>query len=124
MLQLEVFVKSTVAALQLVKWSILALAAPLAMPFAFGLLYDRVNREWTVQTFGCGCPDLQGNYRSFNANHFNMIVWSVVFLCCVATAIYFSSRTRNCVFCTCLSLVSLEFSAFACYSKFAAGIWL
>ena len=58
-------------------WGTLGIFMPPLIPYLFDFLYDPIDREWTVVTFGCSCPDLSGEFRAFNANHFNMILWSM-----------------------------------------------
>ena len=57
-------------------WSLIPI--PFLVPLAVHWLYQPVNENWTVKTFGCGCPPLDLSWR-FNANHFNTILWLVVF---------------------------------------------
>lgn len=57
------------------------LALPFLVPPLVHRLYQPINEAWTVKTFGCGCPPLAGGW-SFNANHFNLILWCVVCLAC------------------------------------------
>ena len=60
----------------------LTFPTPFLMPVLVGLLYGPINERWTVKRFGCGCPPLDLSWR-FNANHFNMILWGIVAICCI-----------------------------------------
>jgi hypothetical protein len=55
-------------------------------PIAFHRLYQPLNEAWTVKTFGCSCPTLDGRWR-FNANHFNSILWLIIAAICVTSLI-------------------------------------
>ena len=50
-------------------WAVLAVVILITAPLLFDLVYAPINREWTVVQFGCGC-----NQRSFNANHFDVLI--------------------------------------------------
>lgn len=66
---------------------IVKLIVPLMIPTLFGIVYAPINRSWTVKTFGCGCPPLDLSFR-FNANHFNIIVWSVIAATCTSVWVW------------------------------------
>jgi hypothetical protein len=51
---------------------------PFFLPALFHRLYQPINASWTVNIFGCGCP--VDGVRTFNANHFNLILWCAVWL--------------------------------------------
>jgi hypothetical protein len=59
------------------------LVIPFVVPFVVHHLYQPVNAAWTVKRFGCGCPPLDDRWK-FNANHFNLILWTLVGVACAA----------------------------------------
>jgi hypothetical protein len=81
---------------------LLALIPPFIVPFFFHWLYQPVNASWTVKQFGCGCPPVVAPRSGwqFNANHFNLIIWLLLFAACalswwIATRGAFRSLTPN-----------------------------
>jgi hypothetical protein len=51
------------------------LVIPIGLVLGFHEVYQPINRLWTVERFGCGCPPMTGS-PGFNANHFNLILWT------------------------------------------------
>jgi hypothetical protein len=70
------------------RWIVPATVVPVSLPLVFDYFDDSIDREWTVVTFGCSCPALDGTYRTFNANHFNLGVWVFVFLIGAVFSLY------------------------------------
>ncbi len=98
----------------------------LPIPFAAQLLlrhlYEPINEEWTVVNFGCGCPRLDGT-TGFNANHFNLILWSIIFLLLTTWLV------RLCVIVYpevryWLLLSGLPVLLMLCLKAYAEGYWL
>jgi hypothetical protein len=105
-------------------WHILGAGLPFALPFLFNVAYDPIDENWTVKTFGCSCPNLDGTYRAFNANHFNAIVWTIV-LCCSAYA--WSWLCRRIVLPKPpwgVIVLPVIVVAFICLRHYARGFWL
>ena len=105
-------------------WHVFGWPFPLAWPFIFNVLYDPIDRNWTVVTFGCGCPNLDGTYRAFTANHFNAILW--IFTLAVSGLTWF-------MFCRAvirphppieIIIPPILLAAGLCYQYFLGGIWL
>jgi len=102
---------------------VMALCAPFLAPNVFDVVYDPINRDWTVATFGCGCPDLDGTDR-FDANEFNAVLWTLVFSASAFTwwvgchAIVQSESP--------VTLVGFPIGGIAwmCVYHYARGIWL
>ena len=67
---------------------------PLAIPYLFALAYAPLNRTIVVRTFGCGCPVISGEtgevVSQFNANHFNAIIYALVFVASIVLAFVWS----------------------------------
>ena len=105
-------------------WGIPGIVVPVVVPLVFDYFYKTINREWTVVTFGCGCPDLTGDYRAFNANHFNLIVWFLIFLIGCGFGIYCARRVGHGKLSGPLCTVAVVLSGLVCCRKFLAGIWL
>jgi hypothetical protein len=105
-------------------WGLPSVIVPIAIPIVFDFFYENINSNWTVVTFGCGCPDLAGNYRAFNANHFNMVLWSVVLSVCCGIAVYCARRIGARTIGQSVWFVGIGLSAMICFHKFMMGVWL
>lgn len=108
------------------KMKILILILPLLTPVIVSILYAPINQQWTVNIFGCGCPPLDLSFR-FNANHFNMILWSIVAASCISVWIWqvcrqFKHKSQNWR----LSLIAIGVIIvfFTCIRALALGFWL
>jgi hypothetical protein len=102
------------------------LLIPLVIPIVFHRLYEPINRRWTVEVFGCGCPPMAGG-RHFNANDFNLIVWIAIALGCGVMWWRFARWTfkiRHPFFCTLLRGGGLMAVLAICSNRFAQEIWL
>ena len=55
----------------------LLLPVPFVVPPLLHWAYEPINRHWTVEKFGCGCPPMTGGWR-FNANYVNLVLWFAV----------------------------------------------
>ena len=64
----------------------LCLILLLGVPFLIHRLYQPLNESCTVKRFGCGCPPMTSKgaaaSSSFNANHFNLILWCGIAIAC------------------------------------------
>src|SRR5262249_48611703 len=105
-------------------WAFLGIIVPIVIPLLFDFFYDKINQNWTVVTFGCGCPDLDDNYRAFNANHFNLLIWLGVYFVCGSTTIYSASRIDGSQFGRLILVIGIAISAGICWTKFSEGFWL
>jgi len=54
------------------------LIIPFVIPVIFHYPYIPINENIIVKEFGCGCPNIDGSAKYFDANVYNLIVWLVV----------------------------------------------
>jgi hypothetical protein len=104
------------------------LILPFIVPFALHTLYQPINAAWTVERFGCGCPPVRDPEAfRFNANHFNMILWSAISLACglswwflVRSEFVDRRSTRYLI----VQSVGLTLLLCTCVNRLAKEIWL
>jgi hypothetical protein len=100
------------------KWLILAIA--IAAPLVFRAAYQPIDATWTVQTFGCGCPPLDGSFR-FNANHFNAIVWLTLLATCTFPWVVAAVRRDIPLAAAMVGMIAV---IYLCLHGYGSGIWL
>ena len=75
------------------------LAIPFIIPITFHLLYQPINKEITVEHFGCGCPQLGLQLsrisRSFDANCLNAILWVPILFISISLWVHFVKQMFN-----------------------------
>jgi hypothetical protein len=103
------------------------LILPFVVPFVFHALYQPINAAWTVERFGCGCPNIRGEFRAFNANHFNLILWCGVAMVC-GLSWWFLLRPeftdRKSTHYVLMQSIGLAVLLCICANRLAGEIWL
>ncbi|MFT3788750.1 MAG: hypothetical protein QM770_21705 [Tepidisphaeraceae bacterium] len=103
------------------------LIVPFIAPFLFHALYESINRNWTVEQFGCGCPNIRGEFRRFNANDFNLIVWSVVWCICGTLWILLlrpDFKTSTSLKFIWVAAPGLAILAYVCLNRWSREFWI
>jgi hypothetical protein len=102
------------------KW--LLFLIPFAVPPVFHWFYQPLNEAWTVKAFGCGCPPLDLSWK-FNANHFNGILWLVLFFECLGILVSVSrilfDEPKSLILCYAFAALGME-----CLWFWGHEVWL
>lgn len=102
----------------------------LPVPFIFipllGWMYEPINRAWTVEHFGCGCPRLDGS-TPYNANYFNLVLWLLVLIITLFIWLgLFRPEARGLKSRTYLLVngVGIAMLAYLAFQQYMRGFWL
>lgn len=76
--------------------TIALLVSPLLLFIVLLVPYSRANREFIVEWFGCGCPEVnelgQIACPNFNANDFTALFWLIITACTTVISCFLSKK--------------------------------